>query len=72
MKWCLLRHIDICICNGNSVTQYAITTTTTTNKNNNSFSGATAPTGPGPPHYRVAQLVEALRYKPEGRGFDSQ
>jgi len=26
------------------------------------------------PHkrYAVAQLVEALRYKPEGRGFDSQ
>jgi hypothetical protein len=22
--------------------------------------------------YAVAQLVEALRYKPEGRGFDSQ
>jgi hypothetical protein len=24
------------------------------------------------PGYAVAQLVEALRYKPEGRGFDSQ
>jgi hypothetical protein len=23
-------------------------------------------------HYAVAQLVEALRYKPEGRGFDSR
>jgi hypothetical protein len=22
--------------------------------------------------YAVAQLVEALRYKPEGRGFDSR
>jgi hypothetical protein len=22
--------------------------------------------------YAVAQMVEALRYKPEGRGFDSQ
>jgi hypothetical protein len=22
-------------------------------------------------HHAVAQLVEALRYKPEGRGFDS-
>jgi hypothetical protein len=22
--------------------------------------------------YEVAQLVEALRYKPEGRGFDSR
>jgi hypothetical protein len=27
----------------------------------------------GPLHeYAVAQLVEALRYKPEGRGFDSR
>jgi len=25
-----------------------------------------------PNSYEVAQLVEALRYKPEGRGFDSQ
>jgi hypothetical protein len=24
------------------------------------------------PHYAVAQLVEAQRYKPEGRGFDSR
>ena len=24
------------------------------------------------PGYEVAQLVEALRYKPEGRGFDSR
>jgi hypothetical protein len=24
-----------------------------------------------PTHYAVAQLVEVLRYKPEGRGFDS-
>jgi hypothetical protein len=24
------------------------------------------------PFYAVAQLVEVLRYKPEGRGFDSQ
>jgi hypothetical protein len=24
-----------------------------------------------PMGYAVAQLVEALRYKPEGRGFDS-
>jgi hypothetical protein len=23
-------------------------------------------------HYAVAQLVEALRYRPEGRGFDSR
>jgi hypothetical protein len=23
-------------------------------------------------YYAVAQLVEALRYKPEGRGFDSR
>jgi hypothetical protein len=23
-------------------------------------------------HVKVAQLVEALRYKPEGRGFDSR
>ena len=22
--------------------------------------------------YEVAQLIEALRYKPEGRGFDSR
>jgi hypothetical protein len=27
---------------------------------------------PGSPGYAVAQLVEALRYKPEGRGFDSR
>jgi hypothetical protein len=25
-----------------------------------------------PWQYAVAQLVEALRYKPEGRGFDSR
>ena len=29
-------------------------------------------TGPAVVGYAVVQLVEALRYKPEGRGFDSR
>jgi hypothetical protein len=50
-------------------TTAAAAATTTTTADNTTITITVTSTTTG---HAVAQLVEALRYKPEGRGFDAQ
>jgi len=57
------------ICRHTTAAAAAAATTTTTAANNTTITITVTSTTTG---HAVAQLVEALRYKPEGRGFDAR